>query len=31
MKRILVCLLAWAASSLAWAQGVTDTQVTLGQ
>ncbi len=31
MKRILLTLLAWAASGLAGAQGVTDTQVVLGQ
>ena len=31
MKRILVTLLAWAACGLAGAQGVTDTQVVLGQ
>jgi len=31
MKRILVSLLAWAACGIASAQGVTDTQVVLGQ
>ncbi len=31
MKRILFSLLAWAVATLAGAQGVTDTQVVLGQ
>ena len=31
MKRILFSLLAWTVATLAGAQGVTDTQVVLGQ